>query len=165
MSSGTGLTHWLVFNTDQLYQYADNLHKRFYRNFAGEFFIFVFLCCTVFGFLFTHALERITKAAKAKGEEIPDIIYRIRLFLLFMFNYSSSHYIPTSSRKSSAEIVVYMLDCIVVYSLSDCALSETFPKKYNFSGRLFSILGVMLGILSGYFAPHQEHDWFMAYID
>ena len=63
------------------------------------------------------------------------------------------------------EIIIYTIDCIVIYSLADYSLSEMFPDKYNFSGRLFSILGVMTGILSGYFSPYQQHYWYMAFLD
>jgi|GEM_PF-5832489 len=165
MSSGFGITHWLIFNIDALYLYADNLHKKFYKNFAGEFLIFVFLCFVMCGFLLIHGLDTITRFFKNNGIETPDLIYRIRLFILFLFNYSACHYIPISAHKESLEIIIYTIECIVVYSLADYSLSEIFPDKYNFSGRLFSILGVMAGILSGYFSPYQQHDWFMAFLD
>lgn len=165
ISSGFGITHWLVFNTDSLYQYADNLHKKFYPSFKGEFLIFIFLCCVMFGFLLIHGLDTVTRFLKKNEIETPDLIYRIKLFILFLFNYSASHYIPISAHKESFEIVIYTIDCIIAYSLADYSLSETFPDKYNFSGRLFSILGVMIGILSGYFSPYQEHDWYMAFLD
>ncbi len=165
MSSGFAVTHWLIFNTDSLYQYADNLHKKFYPQFAGEFLMFIFLCCVVLGFIIIHGLNTAVRFLRENGLETPDLIYRIKLFVVFLFNYSASHYIPISAHKKSYEIWLYTLDCIIVYSLADYTLSDTFPEKYNLASRLFSITGVMIGILSGYFAIQQQHDWFMAFLD
>lgn len=165
MSSGFGVTHWLIFNVDSMYQYADNLHKKFYPNFTGEFLMFIFLCWVIFGFIMMHALDTATRFLKKHELKVPDLIYRLKLFALFLFNYSASHYIPTSAHKASSEISLYTIDCIVTYVLADSCLSEEFPEQYNFAGRLFSITGVMIGILSGYFSPYQEHDWFMAFLD
>jgi hypothetical protein len=165
MSSGFGVTHWLVFNTDSLYQYADNLHKNFYQAYTGEFLMFIFLACAILGFLFIHGLDTATRFLAKHTLRTPDLVYRVKLIALFLFNYSASHYIPTSAHKASSEISVYTIDCIVTYMLADSCLSEEFPEQYNFAGRLFSIMGVMIGILSGYFAPYQEHDWFMAFLD
>lgn len=165
MSSGFGITHWLVFNTGALYQYSDSLHKKVYQNIAGEFLLFILLCAVMFGFLLIHGLDTVTRFLKKNDLGTPDLIYRIKLFVLFLFNYSASHYIPISAHKDSSEVAVYTLDCIIAYALVDYSLSETYPDKYNFSGRLFSIAGIMVGILSGYFSVHQEHDWFMAFLD
>lgn len=164
MSSGFGVTHWLIFNTDSLYQYADNLHRKFYQNYTGEFLMFIFLSCAIFGFLFVHGLNTATRFLKKHTLKTPDLVYHVKLLALFLFNYSASHYIPTSAHKASSELSLYTVDCIVTYILADSCLSEEFPEQYNFAGRLFSILGVMIGILSGYFAPYQEHDWFMAFL-
>lgn len=165
MSSGFGLTHWLLFNTDALYQYADSLHKTTYQNIPAEFLLYIFLCFVMVGVLIMHGIRSTTRFLRKNNVVVPDLIYRLKLFILFLFNYSACHYIPISAHKETAEVAIYTLDCMIAYSLADYSLTETFPEQYNFAGRLFAICGVMLGILTGYFSPHQEHDWFMAYLD
>ena len=165
MTSGSALARFITFSLTFTFGYADTLNKQFYPHIPRDLFVFILFFIILLGFLFMMSIDVIALKSTDKREGRDNLLYYIKLFIIFLMNFSSCHYIPISASKNSKEILLYTVDCIMAYSLGDYSMHKTFPNRFLTPGRFIAFLGVAVGILSGYFAPKSPHEWFMAYID